>query len=63
LCTIGACFSQWKEEAEMLTPYATGFRYPGDVLNPEKDEAEQALAAAEAIVNFVIQLLPQEANP
>jgi len=56
-------FSQWKEEAKMLTPYATEFRYPGDVLNPEKDEVEEALAAAEAIVNFIIQLLLQEVSP
>lgn len=56
-------FSRWEEEAEMLTPYATEFRYPGDVLIPERDEAEQALAAAEGLANFIMQLLPCEVSP
>ena len=50
-------------EAEMLTPYATEFRYPGDVLEPEWDEVEQALAAAEGLVEFITQLLPGEVRP
>jgi len=56
-------FAQWRAEAEMLTPYATEFRYPGDILNPEMDEVKQALVAAESIVDFVIQLLPEEVRP
>jgi HEPN domain-containing protein len=56
-------FGQWKEVAKMLTPYATEFRYPGDVLEPEREEAEQALAGAEALVNFIIQMLPNEVKP
>ena len=56
-------FSQWEEAAEMLTPYATEFRYPGDILNPEMEEAEQALTSADAFVNFVIQSMPDEVNP
>ena len=49
--------------AKTLTPYATEFRYPGDVLEPEREEAEQALVGAEALVNFIIQLLPDEVKP
>lgn len=56
-------FDQWEEAAEMLTPYATEFRYPGDILNPEMEEVEQALTSAEAFVNFVIQSMPDEVNP
>ena len=56
-------FAQWRTEAGMLTPYATEFRYPGDILNPEMDEVKQALVAAESIVDFVIQLLPEEVRP
>ncbi len=48
---------------EMLTPYATEFRYPGDILNPEMKEVEQALTSAGAFVNFVIQLMPNKVNP
>ena len=44
----------------MLTPYATEYRYPGDLLEPDRAEAEQALAMAEAFVNFVIGALPME---
>lgn len=36
-----------------LAPYAAGFRYPGDILDPEMDEVEEVLAVAESIVNFV----------
>lgn len=56
-------FEHWKEAAKMLTPYATEFRYPGDVLEPERYEAEQALAQAEALVNFIIMRLPEEVRP
>jgi len=64
LCTpLEPAFAQWKEVAKTLTPYATEFRYPGDVLEPEREEAEQALAGAEALVNFIIQLLPAEVKP
>ncbi len=56
-------FNQLEEAAEMLTPYATEFRYPGDILNPEMEEVEQALTSAEAFVNFIIQLMPDEVNP
>ncbi|MGB9902918.1 HEPN domain-containing protein [Methanothrix sp.] len=56
-------FEQWKEAAKILTPYATEFRYPGDVLEPERREAEQALAQAEALVNFIVRRLPEEVRP
>ena len=55
LCTpLESSFGQWEEMAEMLTPYVTEFRYPGDILEPETEEAKQAFAAAESFVNFVI---------
>jgi len=59
LClSINPDFSQWEAMAETLTPYATEYRYPGDLLEPERSEAEQALAMAEAFVAFVIGVLP-----
>ncbi len=30
----------------MLTPYATEFRYPGDVFEPSLEDAEEALKMA-----------------
>jgi HEPN domain-containing protein len=63
-CTpLEPAFEQWREVARILTPYATEFRYPGDVLEPEKGESEQALAQAEALANFIIQQLPDEVKP
>lgn len=53
-------FEQWRETVEILTPYATEFRYPGDVLEPELSEAKEALNRAESLVNFIMQLLPPE---
>jgi hypothetical protein len=43
-----------------LTPYATEFRYPGDVIEPERSEAEEALEMATLVLDFVIQKLPSE---
>jgi HEPN domain-containing protein len=57
---INAAFSQYEESAELLTPYATEFRYPGNFINPVPEEMSEALKSAEVIVNFVISLLPQE---
>jgi hypothetical protein len=47
----------------MLTPYATEFRYPGELLEPERSEAEQALAAAEVFVQFRMRLLQDAIEP
>lgn len=55
--------SQWREVAQELTPYAVRFRYPGDVLEPERGEAEQALQHAQTLVDFIWRLLPEEVKP
>ena len=51
-------FSSFYEIAETLTPYATEFRYPSDVIEPEREEAEEAIAMAGTVVKFVIELIP-----
>ena len=51
-------FEILRDSAEILTPYATEFRYPGDTIEPEKYEAEEALAIASLVLNFVVKLLP-----
>jgi len=58
-----AKFSEWREAAVLLTPYATEFRYPGDLLEPAPDEFEQALGAAAGLYNFVLSLLPPVVRP
>ena len=51
-------FEILRDSAEILTPYATEFRYPGDTIEPEKYEAEEALAIASLVLDFVVKLLP-----
>jgi len=51
------------EVAERLTPYATLFRYPGEVLEPELSEFQQALDDAGQFCAFVLDLLPSEVHP
>ncbi|NLF31200.1 MAG: HEPN domain-containing protein [Planctomycetes bacterium] len=46
-----------RDAADLLTPYAVEYRYPGDVLWPEPDELDEALAAADAVVSAVRRLL------
>jgi hypothetical protein len=51
------------EAAERLTPYATIFRYPGELLEPGREEFEQALADAEGFYDLVLSLLPYGIHP
>lgn len=53
-------FHDLKDVADTLTPYATEFRYPGDAIEPERYEAEEALEMAASVLEFVIQKLPSE---
>ena len=56
--TFDMNFEILRDSAEILTPYATEFRYPGDTIEPERFEAEEALAIASLVLDFVIKLLP-----
>lgn len=53
-------FEILRASAEVLTPYATEFRYPSDIVEPDVSEAEEALTMAESVLNFVIKLLPHK---
>ncbi len=53
-------FELLRASAEVLTPYATEFRYPSDIVEPEIAEAEEALEMANSVLNFVIKLLPDK---
>ena len=46
--------------ADLLTPYATAFRYPGDVMEPTRDEMNEGFKRAEDLVAFTMSLLPDE---
>lgn len=62
---VDASFEQWKMEAALLSPLAFTFRYPDDfvLLNPTREQFDEAFAAAQRIYDFVLSLLPQETHP
>lgn len=53
-------FIDWFNIAEQMSPYATAYRYPGEVLEPTKEEFQQALKSAEKFYDFICSLLPIE---
>jgi len=53
-------FTSWFDVAEQVTPYATAYRYPGEVLEPTEEEYLQAYKAAGKFYEFVCSLLPTE---
>lgn len=55
-------FGSLRERVETLAPYAIEIRYPGAVIEVTPNEAQEALATAEAVWDFVINLLPKDSN-
>lgn len=53
-------FNLWLDAAEQITPYATAYRYPGEVLEPTEEEFRQVFKAAGNFYEFVCSLLPME---
>ena len=57
-------FAELTEPSEILTPFATEFRYPGDLLEPDLSDAEEALQVAAHILMFVnSKLKSQDKKP
>lgn len=54
---LDASFNELAEAAEILTPYGTAFRYPGDASEPQGPEAQEALACAKRVLGHVINAL------
>jgi HEPN domain-containing protein len=64
--TLDKGFEAFEKPAEILTPYVSAFRYPGggsDERMPSREEFDEALQYAQAIHDFVLNLLPAEARP
>ena len=50
-------------EAELLTPFAWIFRYPGDLVEPPVEEIRGALALARRLWDAILVRLPSGARP
>jgi len=63
--TLDKGFDAFEKPAEILTPYVSAFRYPGgaDESMPSREEFDEALQHAQAIYDFVLDLLPADARP
>ena len=55
-------FADWLDVAEQISPYATAYRYPGEVLEPDLDEFNQAFQAASKFYEFICSMLPPEVS-
>jgi len=56
-------FEDLLDHAENLSPFAWRFRYPGELLDPDEDEARHALALAREALDFVLERVPEDAWP
>ena len=62
---VNAAFQEFADAADTLTPYSVAYRYPDEqgILEPSREEFDVALQHAQAIYDFVVNLLPAEARP
>ena len=51
------------DPARELTTFAWKFRYPGESVDPPRDEAEKALVLARKVYEAILTRLPREAYP
>ena len=56
-------FTSLRARAETLAPFAVEIRYPGEMTEVPREEAQGALATAKTVWNFVLNLLPHELHP
>ncbi len=52
-------FEDIRNTVDVLTPYAIAFRYPGDVLEPDPADAEEAFKFAALVLDFVVKRMPE----
>ncbi len=53
-------FEQMRNITSILTPYAIAFRYPGDVIQPDPQDADEALRLAVEVFDFVLNKMPDD---
>lgn len=55
-------FKKWLDIAEQVSPYATAYRYPGEILEPSADEFNKTFQSAIKFYDFVCSILPPEVS-
>jgi HEPN domain-containing protein len=60
---IESGFRSWEDAADRLTPYATLYRYPREIDEPEPEQVEEAIDDADTIVRQVLAFLPKDVHP
>jgi len=53
---VDKSLDKWYRAAEILTPYATIFRYPGDYSEPEIEDVKEALNYSKEVINFILDI-------
>ena len=61
--SIDNTFEDLRKAATTLTPYAVTTRYPGDLPEVPRSEAEEAISLAHFVWDFVTKMLPSETHP
>jgi HEPN domain-containing protein len=56
---LEAAFDALRNDAALLTPFALAYRYPTDLTEPNEQEFQAALAAAERVYRFVLSRHPE----
>jgi HEPN domain-containing protein len=60
---VDAMLAPVSDQAAPLSEYAWKFRYPGEASEPDRVEAEAALAAARSVHDAILARLPEETRP
>ncbi|MBU3966630.1 MAG: HEPN domain-containing protein [Euryarchaeota archaeon] len=53
-------FERIMDISSILTPYAIAFRYPGDVIEPDPQDADEALRLGVEVFDFVLNKMPDD---
>jgi HEPN domain-containing protein len=57
---VDSKFATWIDIAVQVSPYATAYRYPGEILEPTEEEYKQTFKSASSFYEFVCSQLPPE---
>lgn len=53
-------FKDWIDFAVQVSPYATAYRYPGEILDPTDEEFKETFKVASKFYDFDCSMLPPE---